>query len=402
MQPRRNRYLGESAVIEKRRRMWLRYVAVGVALVVVIAALAGVKIKQIKTLIGFGKQMQAAGPPPESVGSSLAESKTWEATLSAVGSISGAQSVQVAAEMPGTVTKIHFDSGDVVKQGQVLVSLDARTESAQISALQSRVALAKTNLARAKQLLDVGAIPRAEYDNASNELVAAESGLASLRAQIGQKTVRAPFAGRTGIRAINVGQYLAPGTMITTLESQGGMYVDFSLPQEDLAAVAVGNKIRVGLRGDKASIEGAITAVDPTIDPVTRNIKLRAAVDEAGKGGETGKLRSGMYVTVQVVLPQQTSVVAVPLTAVVHATYGNSVFIVEDGKSPTGQPQKVARQAFVKLGPARGDFVAVIDGLKAGQTIVSEGAFKLRNGAPVMVNNSVKPKAEIDPHPENR
>jgi membrane fusion protein, multidrug efflux system len=386
-------------VTEKRRRMWLRYVAVALALVVVIAALAGVKIKQITTLIGFGKQMQAAGPPPESVGTSVAEAKTWEATLSAVGSISGAQSVQVAAETPGTVTKIHFDSGDVVKQGQVLVSLDARTESAQIAALQSRVALAKTNLARAKQLLDVGAIPRAEYDAASNELVSAESGLASLRAQIGQKTVRAPFAGRTGIRAINVGQYLAPGTMITTLESQGGMFVDFSLPQEDLAVLAVGNKVRVGLRGDKTSIEGAITAVDPTIDPVTRNIKLRAAIDEAGAAG---KLRSGMYVTVQVVLPTQTNVVAVPLTAIVHATYGNSVFIVEDGKSPMGQPNKVARQAFVKLGPARGDFVAVIDGLKAGQTIVSEGAFKLRNGAPVIVNNSVKPKAEIDPHPENR
>ena len=381
---------------EKRRRLWLRYVGVALALVIVIAALAGVKIKQIKTLIGFGEQMQAAGPPPESVGSAVAESKTWESTLSAVGSISGAQSVQVAAEMPGTVTKILFDSGDVVKQGQVLVALDSRTESAQIRALESRVALAKTNLARTKQLLDTGAVPRAEYDTASNELVSAESGLASLRAQIGQKTVRAPFAGKTGIRAINVGQYLAPGTMITTLESQGGMYVDFSLPQEDLQLVAVGNKVRIALRGDTKAIEGQITAVDPTIDPVTRNIKLRASVAEGGA------LRSGMYVTVQVVLPKETSVVAVPLTAVVRATYGNSVFIIEDGKSPLGQPNKVARQAFVKLGPARGDFVAIVDGLKAGQTIVSEGAFKLRNGSPVVVNNTVKPKAEIDPHPENR
>ncbi len=388
--------LGESFVTENRRRLWPRYVAVALALVVVIAALAGVKFKQIKQLIGFGEQMQAAGPPPEAVGSAVAEARTWESTLSAVGSISGAQSVQVAAEMPGTVTKILFDSGDVVKQGQVLVALDSRTETAQIRALESRVALAKTNLARTKQLLDTGAVPRAEYDTASNELVSAESGLASLRAQIGQKTVRAPFAGKTGIRAINVGQYLAPGTMITTLESQGGMYVDFSLPQQDLSMVAVGNKVRIAVRGDETSIEGAITAVDPTVDAVTRNIKLRAAVTESGK------LRSGMYVTVQVVLPTQTSIVAVPLTSVVRATYGNSVFIIEDGKSPQGQPNKVARQAFVKLGPARGDFVAIVDGLKAGQTIVSEGAFKLRNGSPIVINNSVKPKAEIDPHPENR
>ncbi|MEJ7603003.1 MAG: efflux RND transporter periplasmic adaptor subunit [Kofleriaceae bacterium] len=381
---------------EKRRRLWPRYLVVALALLLVIAALAGVKVKQIKQLIGFGEAMQAAGPPPESVGSTVAESKTWEATLSAIGSISGAQSVQVAAETPGTVVKVHFDSGDVVKQGQVLVNLDSRTESAQMRALQSRSALAKTTLARTKQLLDVGAIPRAEYDNVANELAGAESALAALRAQIGQKTVRAPFAGRTGIRAINVGQYLAPGTMITTLESQGGMYVDFSLPQEDLATIAVGNKVRIAIRGDAAAIDGAITAVDPTVDAVTRNSKLRAAV------GEGGKLRSGMYVTVQVVLPKQDSVVAVPLTSVVRATYGNSVFLIEDGKSPQGQPNKVARQAFVKLGASRGDFVAVLDGLKSGQTIVSEGAFKLRNGAPVVVNNAVKPKSELDPKPENR
>jgi len=383
-------------VTEKRSRKWPRYVAVALTLLVVIAALAGVKFAQIKQLIGFGEQMQAAGPPPESVGSTVSEAKTWEATLAAIGSISGAQSVQVAAEMPGTVVKIHFDSGKVVKQGEVLVELDSRTESAQVRALQSRVALAKTNLARTKQLLDAGAIPRAEFDTISNELVSAESAQSALRAQIGQKTVRAPFAGRTGIRAINVGQYLAPGTMITTLESQGGMYVDFSLPQENLAAVAVGNKVRIAVRGETASIDGAITAVDPTVDPVTRNIKLRAAV------GEGGKLRSGMYVTVEVVLPQQASVVAVPLTAIVRATYGNSVFVIADGKNPMGQPNKVARQAFVKLGPARGDFVAIIAGLKAGETIVSEGAFKLRNNAPVVVDNSVKPKAELDPHPENR
>jgi membrane fusion protein (multidrug efflux system) len=383
-------------VTENRRRQWPRYVAVALALIVVIAALAGVKFSQIKKLIGFGEQMQAAGPPPESVGSTVAESKTWESTIPSIGSISGAQSVQVAAETPGTVVKIHFDSGKVVKQGDVLVTLDSRTETAQVRALQSRVALAKTNLARTKQLLDAGAIPRAEFDAVSNELVSAESALASLRAQIGQKTVRAPFAGRTGIRAINVGQYLGPGTMITTLESQGGMYVDFSLPQENLGSVAVGNKVRIAVRGEKDSIEGAITAVDPTVDPVTRNIKLRAAV------GEGGKLRSGMYVTVEVVLPTQTTLVAVPLTSVVRATYGNSVFIIEDGKSPQGQPNKVARQAFVKLGPSRGDFVAVVAGLKAGQTIVSEGAFKLRNGAPVVIDNSVKPKAELDPQPENR
>lgn len=383
------------SVTETRRKMWPRYVAVAAGLIAIVAALAGIKVAQIKQLIGFGQKMQAAGPPPESVGGAVAESKVWEETLSAVGSISGAQSVQVAAETPGTVVKIYFDSGQMVKQGQPLVDLDARTESAQVGALRSQSELAKTNLDRARKLLNIGAIARAEFDAATNELARAESALASIRAQIGLKSIRAPFAGKTGIRAVNMGQYLAPGTMITTLESQGGLYVDFSLPQDRLQSVAAGNKVRVSLRGETASIEGTVTAVDPTVDPVTRNIKLRAAVSE------TDQLRSGMYVTVQIVLPARSEFVAIPQTAVVHATYGNSVFIIEDGKNPMGQPNKVVRQAFVKVGPARGDFVAVVDGLKAGQTVVSSGAFKLRNGAPVVVNNAVVPKPELSPKPEN-
>lgn len=380
---------------EIRRRMWPRYIIVAAGLIAIIAALAGIKVTQIKQLIGFGQKMQAAGPPPESVGSTVAETKVWEETLSAVGSISGAQSVQVAAETPGTVVKIYFDSGQIVKQGQPLVDLDARTEAAQVGALQSQSALAKTNLDRAQKLLNIGAIARAELDAATNELARAESALASLRAQIAKKSIRAPFAGKTGIRAVNMGQYLAPGTMITTLESQGGLYVDFSLPQDRLQSVAAGNKVLISLRGETQSIEGSVTAVDPTVDPVTRNIKLRASVSE------TGQLRSGMYVTVQIVLPARSEFVAVPQTAVVHATYGNSVFIIEDGKNPMGQPNKVVRQAFVKVGPARGDFVAVVDGLKAGQTVVSNGAFKLRNGAPVVVHNEVGPKPALSPKPEN-
>ena len=389
---------------EKRRRQWLRYVAVAVGLIVVIAALAGVKVKQIKQLIGFGEAMQAMGPPPEPVGSTVVESKAWETTISAVGSIAGEQSVQVAAEAPGTVKKIHFDSGVVVKKDQILVDLDASTETAQIQSLQARLKLAKTTLERSKQLLDVGAIPRAEYDTAMTQVATTEGDLASLRAQIARKVVRAPFAGRTGIRAVNVGQYLAPGTMITTIESQGGMYVDFSLPQQQLSAVAVGNKVRVQVP-DGATVDGTIAAIDPTIDAVTRNIKLRAQIPEHGKA-----LRSGMYVTVDIVLPSQVNVLAVPLTAVARATYGDSVFVIEDkppntpgmAQTPDGKKIQVARQQFVKLGAMRGDFVAVVDGLKAGQTVVSEGTFKLRNNAPVVVDNRVKPKAELDPKPENR
>lgn len=387
-----------------KRRTWLRYVGVFLALIVVIGALAGIKVKQIKQLIGFGEQMQAMGPPPEMVGSTTVEAKTWEASISAVGSIAGEQSVAVAAEVPGKVTRIHFDSGKVVKRGQPLVELEASTETAQIQAVQARLTLAKTNLDRTKQLLDVGAIPRAEYDTAVSQFATAESELAALRAQIQNKTIRAPFDGRTGIRAVNIGQYLAPGTQITTLESLGGMYVDFSLPQQNLGAVSVGNKVRVSVPSG-AVVEGSIAAIDPTVESTTRNIKLRAQIPK-----HDDQLRSGMYVTVDVLLPAQTSVVAVPLTAVARATYGDSVFVVEDkpantpglAQTPDGKPVKIARQQFVKLGPSRGDFVAVVKGLQAGQTVVSEGTFKLRNGAPIVVDNTVKPKAELDPKPANR
>jgi membrane fusion protein (multidrug efflux system) len=386
------------------QRRWLRYLLFVVAIVVVIAALAGVKFKQIKQLIGFGEAMQKMGPPPEAVGSTVVESKAWEATVSAVGSIAGEQSVQVAADVPGTVKKIYFDSGSLVKLGQVLLDLDAGTETAQLQAAQARSELARTNMERSKKLLAVGAIPRAELDAASTQLASAEGELATLRAQIGKKTIRAPFGGRTGIRAVNVGQYLAPGTMITTIESLGGMYVDFTLPQDQLAIVGVGNKVRVVINSTDL-VEGTIAAIDPTVDAATRNIRIRAHITEHG-----GKLRSGMYVTVQVVLPQESQVVAVPQTAVVRATYGDSVFIIEDrpagtpgmAQTPDGKPVKIARQQFVKLGAARGDFVAVLDGVKAGQTVVSEGAFKLRNNAPVTVDNSVRPKPSLDPKPENR
>ena len=374
------------------------------ALLVVIAVLAGIKFQQIKQLMGFGEQMQAMGPPPEAVGSSLVEAKTWEASISAVGSIAGEQSVVVAAEVPGTVTKIHFDSGKVVKRGQPLVELEANTEVAQIKAVQARLTLAKTTLDRTKQLVDAGAIPRAEYDAAISQHATAQSELAALRAQIQNKTIRAPFDGRTGMRAVNIGQYLAPGTQITTLESLGGMYVDFTLPQQQLGKVAVGNEVRVTVPGGDV-VAGTIAAIDPTVDPVTRNIKLRAHVVEHGK-----QLRSGMYVTIEVLLPSRQNVLAVPLTAVARATYGDSVFVIEDkpagspgmAQTPDGKQVKIARQQFVKLGASRGDFVAVLDGLKPGQTIVSEGTFKLRNGAPVIVDNRIKPKAELDPKPANR
>jgi len=222
---------------------------------------------------------------------------------------------------------------------------------------------------------------------------------------VDRKVVRAPFKGRLGIRAVNPGQYLTPGTTITTLDAIGATFVDFTLPQEDLALVNVGQAVRVTFEGSAEKAEGTISAIEGTVDPTTRNAKIRATLPE-----QEAKPRPGMFVNVQVIQPKQQAVVAVPLTAIVHASFGDSVFVVEPkkpgspgmDKTPDGKEVKIARQQFVRLGQTRGDFVAITKGVTARQEIVTAGAFKLRNNSPIVVDNTVKPDAGLDPHPENR
>ncbi|MDX2022840.1 MAG: efflux RND transporter periplasmic adaptor subunit [Deltaproteobacteria bacterium] len=368
--------------------------------------LAGVKFKQISKLIGFGKAAEVAGPPPEAVGTAVASTDTWQGELAAVGSVAPARGVTISNEIPGVVKAIRFESGAVVKAGQVLVELDASVEAAQLASAQARLQLATTTGARTKRLLEGGAATQVQLESDEAQQRTALADVTALRAQIEKKTVRAPFAGRLGIRSINLGQYLNPGTPITVLESLGSVYVDFSLPQQFLGQAVVGTPVNVAIASAKGeALQGKVAAVDPTIDAGTRTIKLRATVQNAAE-----RLRPGMFVNVAVVLPKQDPVVTVPAMSVVHAPYGDSVYVVEPKKDesgavvkgPDGQPAKVARQQFVRLGPSRGDFVAIAEGLKNGEEVVTQGAFKLRNGAPVAVNNSVKLTPSLDPHPINR
>jgi membrane fusion protein (multidrug efflux system) len=248
-------------------------------------------------------------------------------------------------------------------------------------------------------------ISPAQMDDVEAQLKTATTDMAALRAQVERKVIRAPFRGRLGIRAVNVGQYLTPGTTVTTLDAMGGTFVDFSLPQEELATVAVGMPVRVTMEGEKQAQAGTISAIDPTVDPTTRNMKIRAAIPEL-----PGSPRPGMFVNVQVIKPTQAALVAVPETAIVHASYGDSVFVLEDkqpgspgmDRTPAGKPVKIARQQFVRTGAVRGDFVAITKGVAAGQEVVSAGAFKLRNNSPVFVDNTVQAKPQLAPHPENR
>jgi membrane fusion protein (multidrug efflux system) len=374
-------------------------------LIVVVVLLGGIKGAQIGKLIGMGKQFQAMGPPPEAVGSASATAETWETTVSAVGSISSLRSVAVSNEVPGTVSKIRFDSGQIAKEGQVLVELDADVERAQVASADARRDLANRNAERSRKLAAGNVISKAQLDDIEAQFKTATTDTAALRAQAERKIIRAPFRGRLGIRAVNVGQYLTPGTTITTIDAMGGNYVDFTLPQEELSIVAVGLPVRATMEGAKEPMTGTISAIDPTVDQTTRNVKVRASIPEL-----PGTPRPGSFVTVEVIKPTKAEVVAVPTTAIVHASFGDSVFVIEDkkpgspgmDKTPAGKPVKIARQQFVRTGAQRGDFVAITKGVTAGQQVVSAGAFKLRNNAPIVVDNTVQAKPELAPTPPNR
>jgi len=388
------------------RRKLTRYLLLLIGPAVLVGLLVFLKFTQISLLMAKGKEAAAAGPPPEPVGSAVTQSASWEETLPAVGTVAGVRSVQISNESPGRVKRIRFESGAVVKKGQPLVELDTSVERAQLGAARSRRDLAVITAQRSRALFEREVVAQAEIDRDEANLKGTERDVAALEAEIDRKVVRAPFSGRLGIREVDLGEYLNAGTRLTILETLGEMFVDFTLPQELLGSVAEGMPVRVSLEGASLpTIDGVVAAVDPAVDDVTRSLKLRATV-----ANPQDRLRPGMFVSVSVVLPKAKPIVAVPATAVVYAPYGDSVFLLEDkkpgspgmSKTPAGKPVKVARQQFVRLGEARGDFVAISEGLKAGQEVVSAGAFKLRNGSPVVVDNTIKQDAQLNPRPENR
>ncbi len=384
----------------------MRYVAAVLGLLLLIGGLAGVKGKQIASLMAMGKQMQKAGPPPEAVNTTVLQEQSWEGTLSAVGSVAAAKGVEISNDAPGVVWRIDFESGATVRQGQPLVELDSRVERAQLASARARQELAEVQAKRSRALVQSNAIAQSQLDADESAFKTSAADVSGLEAQIDRKIVRAPFAGRLGIRAVNLGQYLNPGTTLTVLEQIDSVFVDFTLPQQQLASLKVGTPVRAMVEGaDGATYSGVIAAIDPSVDSTTRSLKLRASVPN-----DHEKLRPGMFVNVSVVLPKTAPFVALPVTAVVHASYGDSVFVVEDKKDDSGspvfgadgKPAKIARQQFVKVGEQRGDYVAAIDGVKAGQELVTAGAFKLHNSSPVTVKNEVNLDAKLSPRPENR
>ena len=358
-------------------------------------ALVGTKLEQFRAMGEAGAKMV---PPPQVVTAATARKDEWENTLSATGSLVAVQGVTVRAEVAGRIVAISFESGKAVDKGQVLVEMDISTEKAQLQAAQAAAALAKANLDRARELFAKKNMSPAERDAADAEFKERTAQVATIQSTIDKKTVRAPFSGRLGIRQVNLGEVLAVGDAITTLQTLAPIYVDFSLPQQWLGDLATGTSVRVTTDAVAGEVyDGTISAVSPEVDPITRNVRARATIANRDE-----KLRAGMFANVEVVLPSREKVLAIPATAVLFAPFGDSVFVIEEHEAESGgQKEQTVRQRFVRLGTRRGDFVAVTKGLEAGEQVVSSGVFKLSSGMRVTIDNTYAPKAELAPRPGN-
>lgn len=358
---------------------------------IIVAVLAGIKALQIRSMIDSGKKFV---PPSETVTTAIVTDESWETVLRSVGSLTAVQGVNVSAESPGKVIKILFEPGTAVKKGDLLLQQDISSEEAQLPGSQAQLALADSELKRAQRMLADGITTQSDLDKAVAASLQARAQVDAIRAAMAKKTVRAPFAGRLGIRQINLGQMLREGDQIVTLQALDPIFVDFSIPQQQLSQLRAGFPVR--LSGDALgsdAISGKITAINPLVDAETRNVKVQATVSNKSE-----RLRPGMFVNASVGLPVRQQVIVIPATAVLYAPYSDSVFVVEPAKDGKGQ---VLRQQFVRLGEKRGDFVAVASGLKAGETVVSTGVFKLRNGQTAVVDNKLAPQFQQAPKPEN-
>ena len=376
--------------MKKRMLLMLGVVAV------VLGGLATWKFQQVQAAMAGGASYQQ---PPEAVTTAIAAERPWDAGLEAIGTVTAVHGVTVAADLPGLVERISFDSGRRVREGEVLVRLDSRQEQAQLAAAESQRELAKIHLDRMEGLRAKGVTSQAELDAARADHAQAQARVGEIRATIARKTIRAPFSGALGIRQVDLGQYLSGGDPIVPLQSLDPVHVDFAVPQQELGRLPVGTTVRLtgeGVATDLAPLEGRVTAVDSVVDASTRNVRVRATV-----ANPQGLLRPGMFVEVEALVGGDRRLVTVPATAVSYAPYGDSVFVVEELEGPEGGTYRGVRQQFVELGGSRGDLVAVVSGLEPGEEVVTSGVFKLRQGAAVVVDNEVQPGDSLKPRPEN-
>ncbi len=361
------------------------------AMICLISTVADIKTLQIYKMTSTKPPM-----PVATVTSAPVKEENWVPMLSAVGSVSAAQGAVVSTELGGTVGEVRFENGAEAKKGDVLIRLDVSQEEALLRSAQAEAELARTDLERARDLAAKKVVSNAELDAAESKFRRLSAVVDQMRSNIAKKTIVAPFDGQLGIRQVNVGQMINSGQQVVALASLDRVYVDFALPEQNLAKLT--KDLEVQVRVDALpgrEFKGKLTAINSVVDPITRNVPLQATLENPEH-----VLRPGMFAKVAVMLPETKKTIVIPGSAVSYAPYGDSVFVIEKQKDPkTGKESLVLRQQFVRIGEVRGDFVSVMKGLKAGEEIVGTGVFKLRNGMVVTINNDLAPKPELNPNP---
>ena len=348
------------------------------------------------TGIMMKKYMSAGGIPPVTVSTIHATNEAWQPQFKAVGSLRAVRGVDLASEISGLVRSVHFKSGDEVKAGQLLVQLNADPDIAQLHALEAAADLAEITYERDKKQIEAQAISQSTLDSASADLKSKQAQVTQQAAVVAKKTISAPFAGRLGISSINPGQYVNSGEKIVTLQSLDSIFIDFSLPQQELSRVSRGQTAVVFIDAYPGkTFTGKITAINPKVDPDSRNVQVEAVIANPGR-----ELLPGMYATLEVLYGAAQHYLTLPRTAVTFNPYGETVYLVEEkGTDKAGKKTLTVRQTFVTLGPARGDQVAVLSGVKEGDQVVTSGQLKIKNNSVVIINNQVQPLNDAAPKP---
>ncbi len=344
------------------------------------------------------KSISAQGLPSQTVSTAKAQFAEWQGEFQAVGTLRAVRGADLAPEDSGVITAIHFQSGQAVQAGTPLVQLNAESDVARLHSLGANADLAEVNYERNRKQLEFQGVSQAVVDADAANLKNAKAQLAEQQALVNKKLVRAPFDGRLGIRAVDVGQYVNAGTKLVTLQALDPVYVDFYAPQKSLGRIAVGQKIILktdAFQGQQ--FPGEVSSIDPKVDPATRNVQVRATVRNPKHS-----LLPGMFATVVLASGGPQRFLTLPQTAVSYNPYGDTVFVVEESKGRDDKVALIAQQKFVTTGEARGDQVAILSGIKEGDTVVTAGQIKLRSGFPVIVNNSIQPANEQAPQPKDQ
>lgn len=358
--------------------------------VIVFLVVRGIFIKQY---------IASMGQPPQTISTTTVNFENWEPTISAVGTLKAQKGTDITPQLAGIVSEIPFESDSDVKQGDLLVGLANEDDVAKLKALEADANLARLTYNRTKELVRSRAVSQAQLDNATANLKSAMAQVAAQQALVDKKQIRAPFDGHVGIRLVDIGQYLTAGQKITTLQALDPIYIDFTLAQRDINLVAVDQSIAITTDAYPGkTFNGKVIALDPKLDPITRNIAVRAQLTNADH-----KLLPGMFASITITTGVKEKKLTLPQTAITYNPYGETIFLVVKGTPDAdGKTPLIAQQKFVKTGTTRGDQVAIVSGVDEGQIVVSSGQLKLKNGTPVIINNDMPLPNDADPQPQDQ